>query len=57
LRRRHSRAFQALTLDTTGIGASGSDGLTLTFVEEKGTCSAKFDGKDHPATGPIHDRQ
>ncbi len=38
---------------TMTIGASGSDGLTLTFVEEKGTCSAKFDGSDHPATGPI----
>lgn len=27
--------------------------MTLTFVEEKGTCTAKFDGKDYPATGPI----
>ena len=38
---------------TLKISPSGSDGLTLTFVEEKGTCSARFDGKDHPATGPI----
>jgi hypothetical protein len=38
---------------TLTITPSGSDGLMLTFVEEKGTCSAKFDGKDHPATGPI----
>ena len=38
---------------TLQIAASGPDGLTLTFVEEKGTCAAKFDGKDHPATGPI----
>ena len=38
---------------TMSISPSGSDGLTLTFVEEKGTCSAKFDGKDYPATGPI----
>jgi hypothetical protein len=38
---------------TMSITPSGPDGLTLTFVEEKGTCSAKFDGKDHPATGPI----
>jgi hypothetical protein len=35
------------------ISTSGSDGVTLTFVEEKGTCSARFDGKDHPATGPV----
>lgn len=38
---------------TLNISPSGSDGLTLTFVEEKGTCNARFDGKDHPATGPI----
>jgi hypothetical protein len=33
--------------------AASADGVTLTFVEEKGTCAAKFDGKDHAATGPI----
>jgi hypothetical protein len=38
---------------TLTIADKGADGLTLTFVEEKGTCDAKFDGKDHPATGPI----
>ena len=38
---------------TVSLSPSGPDGLTLTFVEEKGTCSARFDGKDHPATGPI----
>lgn len=38
---------------TMTISPSGSDGLTLTFVEEKGICSAKLDGKDYPATGPI----
>jgi len=38
---------------TMTITPSGSDGLTLTYVEEKGTCGAKFDGKDHAATGPI----
>jgi hypothetical protein len=35
------------------LAANGADGVTITFVEEKGTCAAKFDGKDHPATGPI----
>lgn len=38
---------------TMSISPSGSDGVTLTFVEEKGSCSAKFDGKDYPATGPV----
>ena len=38
---------------TMSISPSGTDGLTLTFVEEKGTCSAKFDGKDYPASGPT----
>ena len=38
---------------TMTIAPSGADGLTLTFVEEKGTCTGKFDGKDYPATGPI----
>jgi hypothetical protein len=38
---------------TMNISPNGPDGVTLTFVEEKGTCSAKFDGKEHPASGPI----
>lgn len=38
---------------TLSINSNGSDGLTLTFVEEKGTCRATFDGEDHPATGPV----
>jgi hypothetical protein len=38
---------------TVSISPSGPDGLTLTFVEEKGTCRAKFDGKDYPASGPT----
>lgn len=35
------------------FAANGADGVTLTSVEEKGVCSAKFDGKDYPAAGPI----
>src|SRR5262249_1286794 len=35
------------------IAPDGADGLTLSYVEEKGNCAAKFDGKDYPATGPI----
>jgi hypothetical protein len=38
---------------TVTIAPSGPDGLVLTYVEEKGTCSAKFDGKDHAASGPV----
>jgi hypothetical protein len=35
------------------ISAKGSDGLVLKFVDQNGVCDAKFDGKDHPATGPM----
>ena len=38
---------------TMKISPSGPDGLTLTFVEQEGTCTARFDGNDHPATGPV----
>ena len=38
---------------TMKISSSGPDGVTLTFVEDDATCSARFDGKDHPATGPV----
>jgi hypothetical protein len=38
---------------TVRITASGPAAVTVMFVEEKGTCDARFDGKDHPATGPI----
>ncbi len=38
---------------TMTIAANGADGITIMFVEEKGSCSPKFDGKDAPATGPI----
>ncbi len=33
--------------------ANGTDGLTLKFPEEGSTCTAKFDGKDYPVTGPL----
>jgi hypothetical protein len=35
------------------IAAKGSDGLTLTFVDQNGVCDAKLDGKDVAATGPM----
>ncbi len=35
------------------IAEFGKDGLKLTLVDMKATCSAKFDGKDYPATGPT----
>jgi len=34
------------------FSAAGSDGLTLTLSDYQATCTAKFDGKDYPATGP-----
>jgi len=41
------------TADTIELSANGSDGLTFRSIEEKGTCQAKFDGKDYPARGPA----
>ena len=35
------------------IAASGSDGLMFRIVDMQLTCEAKFDGKDHPCTGPT----
>ena len=35
------------------IATNGSDGLKITEVNEGGTCDAKLDGKDYPATGPM----
>jgi hypothetical protein len=35
------------------IAAKGADGLVLKFVDQGGVCDAKFDGKDHPATGTL----
>jgi hypothetical protein len=38
---------------TMTISPNGADGLTLTFVDEDGSCSAQFGGADAPAKGPI----
>lgn len=38
---------------TVNITASGPDGLKIAYVEENGTCDARFDGKDHAAKGPM----
>lgn len=35
------------------IGAPGTDGIVLKFADEGGTCDAKFDGTEHPATGKM----
>jgi hypothetical protein len=37
---------------TIVLAENGPDGVTLMAMEEKASCSAKFDGKDQPATGP-----
>jgi len=39
--------------ETLSLTAHGSDGLTLSFGNEGGTCEAKFDGKDYPAEGKM----
>ena len=38
---------------TLSLTQKGSDGLTISLGNEGGVCDAKFDGKDHPATGPV----
>ncbi len=35
------------------LTTNGADGLTAKFPEEGTTCTAKFDGKDYPVTGPL----
>jgi hypothetical protein len=35
------------------IAASGTDGLTFKIVDMQLSCEAKFDGKDHPCSGPT----
>jgi hypothetical protein len=39
--------------ETLSLTPKGSDGLTLSMGNEGGVCDASFDGKDHPATGPV----
>jgi len=39
--------------ETLSLTQKGSDGLTLSLGNAGGVCDAKFDGKDHPATGPV----
>jgi hypothetical protein len=39
--------------ETMILSPKGSDGLTLSFGNEGGICDAKFDGKDHAATGSM----
>ena len=38
---------------TLTLTQKGSDGLTLSLGNENSVCDAKFDGKGHPATGPL----
>jgi len=35
------------------VAEKGADRLTLTYVDLKGVCDAKLDGKDYPASGPM----
>lgn len=35
------------------IAPSGTDGMTFKIVDMQLTCEAKFDGKDHPCSGPT----
>jgi hypothetical protein len=39
--------------ETMSLTPKGSDGLTISMGNEGGVCDARFDGKPHPATGPM----
>jgi len=39
--------------ETLSLTPKGSDGLAIALGNEGAVCNAKFDGKDHPATGPV----
>ncbi len=39
--------------ETMSLTPSGSDGLAVSLGNEGAICDAKFDGKDHPAKGPL----
>ena len=50
--------WQAANLKSSSPGSleiapKGADGLILTFVDQKGVCDAKLDGKEFPAAGPM----
>ena len=45
--------LQSSSPGSMNIAAKGSDGLTITFVDQNGVCDAKLDGKDVAATGPM----
>jgi hypothetical protein len=38
---------------TLSLTQKGSEGLTISVGNEGGVCDAGFDGKDHPAKGPL----
>jgi hypothetical protein len=48
-----TKNFKMSSPTTVDIAAKGAEGLTLTYVDEKGICDAMFDAKDHPARGPM----
>lgn len=39
--------------ETLNLTPKGGDGLTISLGNAGGVCDARFDGKDHPATGPV----
>lgn len=48
-----SMEFKTDSPGTLQFEANGEDGLTVKLVEWGSTASAKFDGKDYPASGPT----
>jgi len=48
-----TRNLKTSSPETLTLTPKGSDGLTISVGNAGGVCDARFDGKDHPAKGPV----
>jgi hypothetical protein len=48
-----TRNLNSSSPETLVLTAKGSDGLAIMLGNEGSVCDARFDGKEHPATGPM----
>jgi hypothetical protein len=48
-----TRNLKTSSPEMLSLTQKGNNGLTISLGNQGGTCDAKFDGKDYPATGPV----
>jgi hypothetical protein len=48
-----TKNLKANSPETLSLTPKGTDGLTISLGNEGAVCDARFDGKDHPATGAM----